>query len=184
MPLFNNNQIKLKMKRTALGFFGRKIYSNKIKSYENKYLEIYLEDWGGKLWEDYAKDCFKLENETKELILNSTGSQRMEYVCGLQALYNIREKELNYVEEKVRKMAISEFKYFFESEYQNILKDLKEKDLKSALELYSEFGIIANSKEIQKHYKWKYVSACLLIFAVEEAFGNELNKIELNFRSL
>lgn len=171
------------MKRTALGFLGRKIYSNKIKRYENKYIEIHFEDWSGKPWEDYAKDCFKLETETKELIHNSTGSQRMEYVFGLQALYNIREKELNYVEEKVQEIPSSELKYFFELEYQSILNDIKEKDFKSAMDLYSEFGNVANSKEIQKNYKWKYVSACLLISAVEEAFGNELNSIERNLRA-
>jgi len=172
------------MKRTALSFFGRKFYSNKIKNYENKYLEIYIEDWSDKPWEDFAKDCFKLETETKELIFKSTGSQRMEYVCGLQAHYNIREKELNYVEEKVQEMPISELKHFFESEYKSFLKNLKEKDLKSAIELYSEFGNIANSKEIQKNYKWKYIAACLIIFSVEEVFGNELNNIERNIRTL
>lgn len=63
------------MKRTALSFFGRKFYSNKIKNYENKYLEIYVEDWSDKPWEDFAKDCFKLETETKELIFKSTGGK-------------------------------------------------------------------------------------------------------------
>lgn len=172
------------MKRTALSFFGRKLYSNKIKNYENKYLEIYIEDWSNQPWEDFAKDCFKVETETKELILNSTGSQRMDYVCGLQALYNIREKELNYIEEKIRKTPITELKHFFESEYKSILNDLKEEDINSAMELYTEFGNIANSKEIQKNYKWKYVSACLAIWAIEEVFGNDLNNIERNIRRL
>ena len=170
------------MKRTALSFFGRKFYSNKIKNYENKYLEIQSEDWGDKPWEDYAKDCFKLETDTKELILQSTGSRRIEYVCGLQALYNIGEKELNYVEEKVQRMPNSELKHFFESEYKSFLKDIKEKDLKSAIDLYTEFGNIANSKEIQKNYKWKYVAACLVICAVEDAFVDQLNIIERNIR--
>jgi hypothetical protein len=143
-----------------------------------------MEDWSNKPWEDYAKDCFKLETETKELILNSAGSQRMEYVFGLQALYNIREKELNYIEEKIRTTRITELKHFFESEYKSILNDLKEKDLNSAMELYTKFGTIANSKEIQTNYKWRYVSACLVIFAIEEIFGSALNNIERNIRRL
>jgi len=172
------------MKRNFLSLFGRIIYSNKIKNYENKYLEIYNEDWSNEPWEDYAKDCFKLETDTKELIQNSTGSQRMEYAFGLQALYNMREKELNYIEEKIRKTPITELKHFFESEYKSILNGLKEIDLKSAIESYVDFGKIANSKEIQKNYKWKYVSACLAICAIEEVFGNALNNIERNLRGL
>lgn len=172
------------MKRTALSFFGRTLYSNKIKDFENKYLEIYNEDWRNKPWENFAKDCFKVETETKERILNSRGSQRMEYVFGLQALYNIGEKELNYIEEKIRNTPITELKHLFESEYKSALKDLKEKDLNSAMKLYSECGNIANSKEIQKNYKWRYVSVLLVIFAVEEVFGNDLNNIERNLRGL
>lgn len=172
------------MSKKAIGFLGRMIYSSKIKSYENKYIEIQKEDWSSEPWQEYAKDCFKLETQTKEYIHNSSGSQRMEYVCGLQALYNIREKELNYIEETIQKMPISELTHFFESEYNSILNNIKETDFKSAMDLYSEFVTIINSKDIQKNYKWKYVSACLLIFAVEEVFGNELNNFKRNIRSL
>lgn len=172
------------MKRTALSIFGRIFYSNKIKNYENKSLELYNEHWIDKPWEDFAKDCFKSVSENKEHILESKGNLRIEYVCILQAMYNKREKELNYVEEKVQKMPISELKYFFESEYKGLVKSIKKLDLNSAMDLYSEFGIIANSKKIQKNDKWKYVSACLIIFAVEESYGNELNIIERNIRGL
>jgi hypothetical protein len=172
------------MKRTALNFIGRKLHSNKIKNYESKYLVIYNEDWSDKPWEDYAKDCFKLQTEIKENILNSTGKQRLEFVFGLQALYNIRAKELNYVEENVLSIPIAQLKYFFESEYKDILKNLKEKDLNTALKLYSEYGKITNSEEIKHNYMWKYVSACLIIFAIEEIFGNELNNIQRNIRRL
>jgi hypothetical protein len=172
------------MKRTILSFFGRKLYSNKIKNFENKLLEIYNEDWSDKPWEDFAKDCFKLETQIKERILNSSGSQRMEYVFSLQALYNIHEKELNYIEETIRNTPITELKYFFKSEYKSILMDLKEKGINSAMELNSECFNIANSKEIQKKYKWRYVSACLVISAVEEVFGNDLDNIQQILRGL
>jgi hypothetical protein len=172
------------MKRTAINFFGKIIYSKKIKNYENKYAEIQVEDWSNNPWEDYAKDCFKAESESKELISNSTGSKRIEFICGLQALYNSREKELDFVEEKIQNMPISEFKYFFDSEYKSILTKIKEQDIGTALNLYVEYGKIVNSNEIQKNYKWKHVSATLVIFAIEEVFGNALNNIETNIRNL
>ncbi|MEN9400338.1 MAG: hypothetical protein RL632_1441, partial [Bacteroidota bacterium] len=52
-----------------------------------------------------------------------------------------------------------------------------------ALNLYVEYGKIVNSTEIQKNYKWKHVSATLVIFAIEEVFGNALNNIETNIRN-
>jgi hypothetical protein len=172
------------MKRTALTFFGRIFYSNKIKNYEIKYIEIYKEDWNKKPWEDYAKDCIKVETELKENILNIKGSQRLEYLCGLQALYNIREKELNYIEEQIQKIPNTELKRLFETEYESILNNLNGIDLNSAMKLYSKYGNIANSKEIQKNYSWKYVSACLAICAIEEVFGSEINDIERNINAL
>lgn len=172
------------MKRTALGFIGRKIYSSKIKYYENKYQENFREDWSNKPWDDYAVDCFKFETETKINIQASTGNQKMEYVLGLQALYNVREKELDYIEDIAMSLPISELKHFFKSDYFSILKDLKNKDLNAAIKLYSEFGNIVHSKEIKQNYKWRFVSACLVLSAVEEIFGNEIDRIQHNLRTL
>lgn len=169
------------MKRTAINLIGRKLYSSKVKFYENKYSQIKI-DWVDKPWEDYAKDCFKLQTEIKEYVLNSKGTQRMEYILGLQALYNICEKELDYVEEKVQSIPISELKYFFKMEYNSILEDLKGMNFNAATELYIEYGRIANSNEIKRNYMWKYVSACLLIFAFEEIHGKLMNIVESNIR--
>jgi hypothetical protein len=167
------------MKRTAINFIGRKLNSTKIKFYENKYSQIKI-DWSDKPWEDYAKDCFKQQTQIKEYVLNSTGTQRMEYILGLQALYNICEKELDFVEEKVQSMSISELKYFFKLEYNSILEDLKGMNFNTATELYVEYGKIANSNEIKLNYMWKYVSACLLIFAYDEIHGKHMNSAESN----
>ncbi|WP_292901689.1 hypothetical protein [Nonlabens sp.] len=174
------------MKRTALSFFGRKLYSNKIKSYESKALEIYSEDWSDKPWEDFAKDCFKCETEIREVILKSTGTNRMESVCALQAIYNIREEELNFVGEKVQGMTdpTSELKLFFESEYKSILKEIRELDFSSALDVYTIAGDVGNSRDRRKNHEWKHVSALLMILAVEEAFGNDLINLERNIRAV
>lgn len=172
------------MKRNAINFLGRILYSTKIKDFEKKYSKIFFEEWREKPWEEYAKDCFKLQTETKENIINSTGSQRMEYTLGLQALYNIREKELDYVEEKVLNLPIPELKKFFSLEYESILNNIKQEDLNAALKLYSECGQITNSREIKRNYMWKYVSASLVIYAIEEVFGVEIKEIERNIRDL
>lgn len=170
------------MKRTALSFIGRKFHSKKIKNYENKYLNIYNENWRYKPWEDYAKDCFKLQSETKVLILKSSGTQRMEYVFGLQALYNVREKELDYVEEKVLSLHISDYKHFFSSEYENIKSNIKGMEFNNVIKSYTDYGKIANSEKTKQNFMWNYVSACLAIYAIDKVFGDELSKIENNLR--
>lgn len=172
------------MKRNAINFLGRVLYSNKIKDFEKKYVEVFFEDWREKPWEEYAKDCFKLQTEIKENIINATGSRRMEFTLGLQALYNIRKKELDYIEEKVLNLPIPELRNFFLLEYESILNNIKQMDLNTAVTLSSEFGQIANSQEMKINFMWKYVSACLAIYAIEEVFGDELKNIELNIRAL
>ena len=171
------------MKRNAINLIGRILYASRIKSFEKKIETIYNEDWKNKSWEDYAIDIWKFESESKTLIHNSTGSKRINYLIGLQAYYNIREKELKYVEEKVSSLPMSEFKYFFVSEYEALLININEAGLNRAFELYSECGQIANSEE-KRNYRWKHISACLIIQAIDEVFGDELNRIERNIRGL
>ncbi len=170
------------MKRNAINFIGRRFHSSKIKNFEKIYLDIFRSDWQEKSWEEYAKDCFKLQSETKVLILKSSGTKRLEYVCGLQALYNIREKELDYVEEKVLSLSISDYKLFFSSEFENIKNNIKGMEFLNVFNSYTEYGQIANSEKIKKNFMWNYVSACIAIYAIEEVFGDELSEIEHNVR--
>ncbi len=172
------------MERKAINFLGRLMNSSKIKEFENRIDDIYKSDWKDRPWEEYAIDCFKLQSENKELIINSSGTQRMEYLIGLQALYNVRKKELDFIENKVLSMPINEYRFLFSSEYEIILSDIGKEDLNTAVQLYSECGQIANSMEIKNKLMWKYVSACLIISAINEVFGDELNKIENNLRNL
>jgi len=110
----------------------------------------------------------------------------MESVCALQAIYNIREEELNFVGEKVQGMTdpTSELKLFFESEYKSILKEIRELDFSSALDVYTIAGDVGNSRDRRKNHEWKHVSALLMILAVEEAFGNDLINLERNIRAV
>lgn len=172
------------MKRKAINVLGRLMYSSKIKEFENRIEDTYKSDWKDRPWEAYAIDCFKLETENKELINSSSGTQRMEYIIGLQALYNVKKKELDFIENKVLSMPINEYRFLFSSEYEIILSDIGKKDLNTAVQLYSEFGQIANSMEIKNKLMWKYVCACLFISAINEVFGEKLNKIENNLRNL
>jgi hypothetical protein len=171
------------MKRRAINWIGSKMYSKKIKDYELRFEVIYKEDWSEKPWKDYAVDCFKFQFETKERIDGATGVQRMEFVCSLQALYNIRLKELDYVENEVLKLSSIEYKQFFQFEYSTILNNVKNQDLYSAMQLYSDYGQVANSDKIKRVNLWNYVSAFLIIQAIEEAYGNELSAIQMNSRS-
>ena len=172
------------MERQAINFLGRLMNWSKIKEFESRIKDIYKSDWKNRPWEEYAIDCFKLQSENKELIINSSGTQRMEYLVGLQALYNVRKKELDFIENKVLQMPINEYKFLFSSEYEIILSDIGKEDLNTAIQLYGECGLIANSMEIKNKLMWKYVSACLTISAINEVFGDQLNKIENNIRNL
>ena len=80
--------------------------SSKIKEFESRIEDIYKSDWKDRLWESYALDCIKLQSENKKLIINSSGTQIMEYLIELQALYNVRKKELDFIENKVLLMSI------------------------------------------------------------------------------
>lgn len=172
------------MKKKAINFLGRIIYSSKIKYFESRLEEIYEADFKNKSWEEYAIDCFKIKSENEELIISSSGTQRIDYVCGLQALYNIRSEELNFIEDKVGSMKIHEYKTLFSSEYETILSDIRNLDLNEAVRIYSEFGEISNPSRIKNKMKWKHVNASLIISAIDETFGEQLNEIENNLRNL
>ena len=80
--------------------------SSKIKEFESRIEDIYKSDWKDRLWESYALDWIKLQSENKKLIINSSGTQIMEYLIELQALYNVRKKELDFIENKGLLMSI------------------------------------------------------------------------------
>ncbi len=173
------------MKRNAINKIGRLFYSSRIRAWEEKIEIIYKEDWENKPWEEYAKDVFKLETENKELINNSTGSKRMEYTLGLQALYNKKEKELDYIESKVRNMSSSEIKYFFSDEYETIKINIKPMNINDVIEECSNYSEIVKSgklTQLMNNYMFNYVKMQLLMCAIEEVFGDDLNKIENNLR--
>lgn len=169
------------MKTNVIGFFGRIIYSKNIREFENKIEQIYIQDWRDKKWEDYAIDCVKMITELKDLINNSTGKKRLDYLFGLQSMYNIKGKEISYINNIVQTKPINELKSFFPNEYEIISENLSELDLPSVFKVYSEQSEIINSSYIKSNYTWKYISSCLIISRIEEKYSNELNSI---FRNL
>lgn len=171
------------MKKKALNFIGRKLYSYKIKSYEKKYMKIYNEDYKDIPIEEFAMLCLYCETEEILKIQSSTGIERMEYRCSLQANYNLFEREFNYVEEIIKKTPSSELKYFFNKEYAEAIENIKDKEFNAAMEIYINFGKIANDKLTKNYLKWHYVKACLGISAIEEVFGDEINSLTQNLIS-
>lgn len=170
------------MKRTAINFFGRVLYSAKIKKMERIFVENYNNNWQDRSWEDYALECFKFQNQLKDEIRSSSGSERMDTVLKLQSLYNVREKELDFIEEKIKSLPTSELKYLFLSEYTEILTNVKNMDLNSAIELGAQCAKISISNDMKFNNPGEYVNACLCLSAVDELFGKKLDKVKSNIK--
>ena len=165
------------MGRNAMNFLARVLNSSKIKEYEIRIENIYLEDWKDKPWEEYAIDITKLQSDSINLINKSSGTERMKYKIGLQALYNSKKKEIDFVENMIQSMPIGEYKFKFSSEYDKILSKIgKEDDL--PWEMYIEVGKVANSRKIKSTNAWLHIESCLVIMAIDELFGETLDKFQ------
>ena len=173
------------MKRIAIKRIGQILYSKKIKHFEDRYRIAFRYDWVDKSFEDYAKDIFKAETETIELIEKSTGSKRMEFTCGLQALYNICESELDFVYYKVSGFTqLFEYSEFFGEEYSQIYSQIKNLSLDESIEQYVECGKILKLVSGNQFFTWRQVNACLILHAVDEIHGDSLNDLMKTLRGL
>lgn len=171
------------MKNNTINLFGRLIHSKKIKKYESKIKSIYLEERGTGKWEDYALDCIKTITELKELINNNTGGKRMEYLLGLQAYYNICKKEIEYINNIIESKSKSELKHFFKNEYNIILNEITNIELSKIIQMGSERAEIVRSTISKRNYQWKYILSCLILSAIDEKYGEQLDSIQINLRS-
>jgi hypothetical protein len=170
------------MKKNIINLFGRLIHSKKIKEYESKIKSIYLEDWSNGKWEDYALDCIKTITEIKELVNNNTGTKRMEYLIGLQAYYNVCETEINCINNLIELNPKSELKNIFKNDYTIILNEIDNMELSKIIQMGTEQAGISNSTFFKQNFQWKYILSCLLLSAIDEKFGEQLNIIETNIR--
>ncbi len=171
------------MARNAMNIFGRLLNSAKIKDDEARIREMYLEDYKDSSLEEEAIDCVKLQNDTINLIDNSSGTERMKYLIGLQALFNSKRKELDFAESMIQSMPTQEYKSKFSSAYDELLHRIGlEENL--PWDDYIEMGKIANSKKIKNKNVWLHVLSCLYIYAIDERFGDVLNKTEENIRKI
>ena len=171
------------MSRNAMNFISRLFHSSKIKNFETKIIDIYSEDYKNKSFKEESIDCLKLQNDNINLINAASGSEKLKYLVGLQALYNVKSKELDFVEKLISSTPISEYKSEFSSEYNQILINVKSNEV-IPMDEYIEHGKFANSKDVQKNNLWGHVLSCLAICAIDEVFGEQLNKIESNIRGV
>lgn len=127
--------------------------------------------------------CLKQQHDNIYRINNSSGSERLKYYCGLQALYNVKSDELDFAEDLIRNIHTSEYKSKFSSEYNEILNNVKSFET-LPMDQYIEHGKFANSRGVQKNNLWQHVLSCLAIYAIDEVFGEQLNKLESKIRGV
>lgn len=170
------------MRKNIINLFGRLTHSKKIKEYERKIKTIYIEDWSNGKWEDYALDCVKTISELTELVNINNGDKRMEYLLGLQAYYNVCEKEIDCINNLIQSNSKSELKNIFKNDYNVILNEIDNMELAKIIQMGSEQAGISNSTIFKQNFQWKYIFSCLLLSAIDEKYGEQLDSIQTNLR--
>jgi hypothetical protein len=55
-------------------------------------------------------------------------------------------------------------------------------ELSKIIQMGTEQAGISNSTFFKQNFQWKYILSCLLLSAIDEKFGEQLNIIETNIR--
>jgi hypothetical protein len=164
------------MKKTSLSSNNIIMNQSRLNEIENELKNDFKKFWLLQPWEDYAKDCYKLKSEIQESIINSSGVEKEYFVLKLQALFNVCKNELQYMENKVLNTPKSEYNLLFKNEYLTTLNKVNLiNDLSKAKIILKELNSLINSFNDLTSISWRYVSCCLVVSAIHEIFGKDID---------
>jgi hypothetical protein len=167
-----------------LNLVSRLIYLSKITVSKKKLELFYIEDCKGKHEIEHAVDCLAFSSVLKSNIRLSSGTERIDNRIELQALYNLKSKEILFATSILLDLPTEEYHIYFSNDYLEIREDLKNKGFSKAMkEIYIPCGELFNLEE-KKRDIWNYVRIGLALEAMDDLYKKDLDTMMKNIRGI
>ena len=168
----------------VLNLFSRLLNSSKIKVSVKNLELFYKEDCKGKSWYEHAVDCLAYSSILKSNIRLSSGSERIVFLIDLQALYDLKSKEILFATSSILDLPTEKYHTHFRNEYLEIYEELKNKGFSKAMtENYIPCGQLFDLEE-KKRDIWNYVKMRITFDAMDDLYKKNLDKVENNIRGI